>query len=66
MRCILENPHFVGNLVQGRTTTKNVASTKRDVVPNEPLIIVENTHKAIISKDDFNVVQQLIASRKRK
>ena len=66
VRCILENPHFAGNLVQGRTTTKNVTSTKRNIVPNEELIIVENTHEAIISNDDFNAVQQLIASRKRK
>lgn len=66
VRCILENPHFIGNLVQGRTTTKNVTSTKRNIVPSDELIIVENTHEAIISKDDFNAVQQLIASRKRK
>ncbi|NJJ35105.1 recombinase family protein [Clostridioides difficile] len=66
VRCILENPHFAGNLVQGRTTTKNVTSTKRNIIPVEELIIVENTHEAIISKDDFNAVQQLIASRKRK
>lgn len=66
VRCILENPHFVGNLVQGRTTTKNVTSTKRNIVPREELIIVENTHEAIISKEYFNEVQQLIASRKRK
>lgn len=28
VRCILENPHFIGNLVQGRTTTKSVTSIK--------------------------------------
>ncbi len=66
VRYILENPHFIGDLVQGRTTTKNVTSAKRNIVPIEELVIVENTHEAIISKEDFNAVQQLIASRKRK
>ncbi|WP_416906622.1 recombinase zinc beta ribbon domain-containing protein [Paraclostridium sordellii] len=27
---------------------------------------MENTHEAIISKDEFNAVQQLISSRRRK
>ena len=66
VRCILENPHFIGNLVQGRTTTKSVTSTKRNTASNEDLIIIENTHEAIISKDEFNAVQQLISSRRRK
>ena len=66
VRCILENPHFIGDLVQGRSTTKNVTSTKRNIVSNKDLITVKNTHEPIISKDDFNAVQQLISSRRRK
>lgn len=45
VRCILENPHFIGNLVQGRTTTKSVTSTKRNTASNEDLIVIENTMK---------------------
>ena len=66
VRCILENPHFIGDLVQGRSTTKNVTSTKRNIVSNKDLITVKNTHEPIISKDNFNAVQQLISSRRRK
>ena len=66
VRCILENPHFTGNLVQGRTTTKSVTSTKRIVISDSDLIIIENTHDAIISNDEFNTVKQLIFSRRRK
>ena len=42
VRCILENPHFIGDLVQGRSTTKSVTSTKRNIVSNDdlPSIIV--------------------------
>src|SRR5699024_3197649 len=66
VRCILENPHFIGDLVQGRSTTKNVTSTKRNIVSNKDLITVKKTHEPIISKDNFNAVKQLISTRRRK
>ncbi|WCK55147.1 recombinase family protein [Aneurinibacillus sp. Ricciae_BoGa-3] len=62
---ILENPHYTGDLVQGRSTTRSVTNKNRDQVDIEKLIIVPNTHEAIISKSDFEAVQQLMNSRKR-
>ncbi|MGG2093985.1 recombinase family protein [Bacillus sp. S13(2024)] len=66
VRRILENPHYTGDLVQGRSTTKSVTSKIRDYSDPEKYIIVPDTHEAIISKKDFETVQQLIASRRKK
>ena len=65
VRRILENPHYTGDLVQGRTTTKSVTVKNRKINDPKDYIIVPNTHEAIISKKDFNTVQQLIKSRRR-
>jgi len=65
VRFILENPHYTGDLVQGRSTTRSVTNKKRDQVQESNLIIVPNTHEEIISKRDFEAVQQLIMHRRR-
>lgn len=66
VRIILENPHYIGNLVQQRETSINVTSEKRKKNDPSNFVIIEDTHEPIITKEDFNVVQQLIAARKRK
>ncbi|MGI2851604.1 recombinase family protein [Bacillus cytotoxicus] len=66
IRVILENPHYIGNLVQQRETSISVTTEKRKMNDPSDYVIIENTHEAIISKKDFEVVQQLIAERKRK
>jgi Site-specific recombinases, DNA invertase Pin homologs len=63
---ILMNPHYCGNLVQHRETTISVTSTKRKKCRPDEMILVENTHKPIITKTDFDLVQQLIKQRARK
>ncbi|MFJ8265762.1 recombinase family protein [Peribacillus asahii] len=65
IRRILENPHYTGDLVQGRSTTRSVTNKNRDQVHSDNFITVPNTHEAIISKSDFEAVQQLMMSRKR-
>ncbi|MFJ5622950.1 recombinase family protein [Peribacillus loiseleuriae] len=65
IRCILTNPHYIGDLVQGRSTTRSVTNKSRDQNNPQEYITVPNTHEAIISKQDFEAVQQLIKSRKR-
>jgi site-specific DNA recombinase len=65
VRIILSNPHYTGHLVQGRETTISVTSKNRKVIAEESLIIVKNTHEAIITKGDFEAVQELIATRKK-
>ncbi|MBT2711599.1 recombinase family protein [Pseudomonas sp. ISL-88] len=64
IRKILENPHYTGDLVQGRATTRSFTNKNRDQVYIEKLIIVPHTHEAIILKNDFEAIQQLIKSRK--
>ena len=65
VRLVLENPHYTGDLVQGRSTTKSVTVKNRKYNDPKDFIIVPDTHEAIISKKDFETVQQLINSRKR-
>lgn len=62
---ILTNPHYVGDLVQGRQTTVSVTSKVRKEIPREKQIITENAHQAIISREDFEAVQQYMKGRKR-
>jgi site-specific DNA recombinase len=62
---ILTNPHYLGDLVQGRSTTRSVTNKSRDQNNPQDYLIVPNTHEAIISRKDFEAVQQLIKSRKR-
>ncbi|WP_256358482.1 recombinase family protein [Bacillus sp. sid0103] len=64
-RVILTNPHYTGDLVQGRSTTRSVTNKSRNENNPEDYILIPNTHEAIISKEDFNTVQQLIEHRKR-
>ncbi|AWB43421.1 recombinase family protein [Paenibacillus sp. CAA11] len=62
---ILNNPHYVGDLVQGRQTTISVTSKVREEVPRDKQIIIEDAHHAIISREDFQAVQQYMEGRKR-
>ncbi|MED1443520.1 recombinase family protein [Aeribacillus composti] len=45
----MTNPHYVGDLVQGGTTTVSVTSKRRKNVPKEKQFIVKNAHEPIIS-----------------
>ncbi|MEH7378979.1 recombinase family protein [Bacillus sp. JJ1533] len=62
---ILSNPHYTGDLVQGRETTRSVTSQSRHSIPEENQIVVRNTHPAIISRETFDTVQELMKSRKK-
>jgi site-specific DNA recombinase len=62
---ILNNPHYCGDLVQNRTETISVTSSKRRELTDESIVIIENTHEAIIPKETFNAVQMMIENRTR-
>ncbi|MFN7251513.1 MAG: recombinase family protein [Anaerobacillus sp.] len=66
VRKILENPHYTGDLVQQRETTISVTSDKRKKNSSDNYLIVKDTHEAIISTEDFLLVQRHMESRKRK
>ncbi|WFA83414.1 MULTISPECIES: recombinase family protein [Paenibacillus] len=65
VRGILTNPHYVGDLVQCRSTTKSVTNKNRNYKDPKDFIIVQDTHEPIVTRKDFEVVQQLLESRKR-
>lgn len=56
---ILKNEIYTGVMVQGKEKTLNYKVKKRIRVPKEDWVRVEDTHDAIISKEDFELVQTL-------
>lgn len=65
VRNILENPHYTGNLYQCRSSVISVTSNKRLFNNEDNFIVVNNTHEAIISMEDFLLVKNIIKSRRR-
>jgi site-specific DNA recombinase len=63
VRSILINPTYSGNLAQYKYTKINYKVNKLRTNPKENWIVVENTHNAIISNEDFLAVQRLIESK---
>ena len=62
---ILKDMVYVGDMENRKYEIPNYKTKKRVRVPKENHIIVQNTHEAIISRVDYDRVQELIASRKR-
>ncbi|MEF7496550.1 recombinase family protein [Lysinibacillus sphaericus] len=60
---ILKNRHYIGDLVQGRSETISVTSSYRREIDEENQIFNENTHEAIIEKETFDKVQELLQRR---
>ncbi len=58
---ILKNQVYIGNLEQFKRKNINYKSKVRITVPKEDRIICKNTHEAIIDKDTFYRVQELIS-----
>ena len=57
---ILTHEVYIGNMVQGRQERINYKVKKRLDKPKSEWVKVENTHPAIISRNDFCVVQKLL------
>lgn len=57
---ILTNEVYTGTLIQGKETTPNYKVRIREKKPREEWIRVENTHEAIISGADFEVVSDIM------
>ena len=56
---ILEKPEYIGHTVNFKTHTKSYKHKKRIDNPKDDWVIFENTHPAIISQHDFDLVQEL-------
>ena len=57
---ILKDEVYIGNLVQGKRRKVNYKLKKEVKVPKSEQVRVENTHEAIISQEDFALVQVLL------
>lgn len=63
---ILTNEVYLGHLVQGKSQKINYKVQKVIAKPEKEWIRAEHTHEAIITEDDFNIVQNLLKSDSRK
>ncbi len=63
---ILTNEVYLGHMVQGKTEKVNYKVKKHTAKPEGEWVKVENTHEAIVSADDFAVVQHLLKADGRK
>ena len=57
---ILRNEFYLGIMVQGRRTTPNHKVKKTVLKPSEEWIRVEDSHPAIIEREDFLAVEKLL------
>ena len=57
---------YAGDLDQKRCTTADYKNRRKIWLDESQHIIVKNTHAAIIDRDTFNTVQQLLSSKKTK
>lgn len=60
---ILTNPTYIGNMAQHRSEKISYKMKKFKKIPRKDWIIAEDTHEAIISKEDFNAVQERIKQK---
>ncbi|HAR02147.1 MAG TPA: hypothetical protein DCR82_07150 [Eubacterium sp.] len=57
---ILKNEIYTGTLIQGRCTTPNYKVKKKVVKSENEWVRVENNHEPIITKEQFDIVQELL------
>lgn len=62
---ILNNQHYCGDLVQNRTETVSVTTTKRRTLDEGQTTVQEDTHDAIISRETFQAVKKMLQTRTR-
>ena len=62
---MLHNQTYAGDLVQGRHKKVSYKSKRTVWLPKSQWIVVENTHEAIIDRDTYDTVQQMMQRRTR-
>lgn len=62
---ILKNPIYYGVLQQGKTQRINYKVKVQRALPQEEWAIFENHHKGIVTKEEFETVQMLLAKDTR-
>ena len=61
---MLENKVYIGHTVANKRVKLSYKTKKRVNIPKEQHIITENTHEAIIDKEDFEKVQFLLKQKR--
>ena len=62
---ILRSKLYIGTLVNHRRTSKSFKNKKIIQLPEDEWIEVENTHEAIIDRETWDIVQKMVAVKKR-
>lgn len=62
---ILERQEYIGDTVNFRTTKKSYKNRKHVKNPKSEWKVFRNTHPAIISEEDFHLVQELRKNKRR-
>ena len=63
IRRILKNEVYIGNTLGRKVKKVNYKIKKQVMLPKDNWIKVENTHERIISKEDFEKVQNILNTR---
>ena len=64
VRGILRSPIYAGNLAGYKRIAANMKSKKRPSKLPEEWEVIPNTHEGIVTQEEFDIVQQLITSRR--
>lgn len=62
---ILKNEIYTGTLIQGKNTTVNYKVKKVIEKDSSEWVVIPDNHEAIISREQFDIVQKIIASDTR-
>ncbi len=62
---MLGNQVYIGHMCQGKRQKKSFKMKRRDVIPQDDWIVVENTHEPIIDEITWNRVQTILKRNKR-
>jgi site-specific DNA recombinase len=61
---ILKNSNYTGNITMQKTYTEDFRRrVNKNDNPNAPMVMIENTHQAIVTQNEFDKVQLLCAKR---
>lgn len=66
VRNILTQRIYTGAIINGKTRVKEVGSGKKGWIDSKDWIIREDMHEAIVSKEDFDKVQNLLDSNEKR
>jgi len=66
LQIILKDRVYMGDMENHKSEKVSYKLKKYVTIPRDQRIVVEDTHEAIISREDWNKVQQLVSARHRK